>query len=192
MKKILAWIKQNILGIEPRRRKKGGRKKSARRPAKPRKKPVPSRPAKVLKAKKVVKPVKKLPARPVPKKKALKPVKPLKVLKQVPKKPLKPAKAVKLPASKGKAGKAEPKESLVGEITHYFGNIEVAVIKISRGRLMVGDPLRIKGHTTDFRMTIGSMQIDRKPVDVAGRGQEIGVKVPEPVRAGDLVFKPEV
>ena len=171
MKKIFAWIKKNILGIETKRRRKRSRKKHPARKKKA---------VKAVKKKTAPKPVK------AAKKSAPRPVKKPqpKAVKKIAVRPVKVKPELK--------GKKQPKETLVGEITHYFGNLSVAVIKIASGRLMVGDPIRIKGHTTDLRMTIGSMQIDRKPVDMAGRGKEIGVKVPDQVRAGDLVFKPEV
>ncbi|MFA7001369.1 MAG: hypothetical protein WC352_04415 [Candidatus Omnitrophota bacterium] len=51
------------------------------------------------------------------------------------------------------------------------------------------DPVAFKGAFTDFSQTVGSMQINRKPVERAVRGDEIGLAVKEPVRAGDLVFK---
>jgi translation initiation factor IF-2 len=64
----------------------------------------------------------------------------------------------------------------------------VAGIDITDGVLKVGDKIHIKGATTDFEMTIDSMQIDRNPVDEATAGQSIGIKVPDAVRDGDDVF----
>lgn len=199
MKKIFAWIKKNILGIEtPRNRKKKKAKRHRKAAARPKS-------FKEAKARRLVRQAVKTKQARRPVKKqivAAKSPRPVKAAKnraaKLALKPLKqPVKAQKAPVVKAPPkpepkGRKPPKEALIGEITHYFGNIEVAVIKISRGSLSVGDPIRVKGHTTDFKMTIGSMQIDRKPVDMAGRGKEIGVKVPGPVRAGDLVFKPEV
>jgi putative protease len=77
----------------------------------------------------------------------------------------------------------------VGEITHYFPKIQVAVLKIKKGSLLVMDPIRIEGKLTNFNQTVGSMQIDRKPIEKALRGDEIGLQVREPVQPGDIVFK---
>lgn len=76
----------------------------------------------------------------------------------------------------------------VGVVSHFFGQIEVAAIELSGG-LKVGDKIRIKGTTTDFEFEVDSMQIDRKEVDKAGKGESIGIKVSEKVRVGDAVYK---
>ncbi len=75
----------------------------------------------------------------------------------------------------------------VGKITHYFSKIGVAVIELS-GELKIGDKISIEGATTDTKQTIDSMQIEHKPVQVAGKGQSIGLKVADRVREGDDVF----
>jgi len=80
-------------------------------------------------------------------------------------------------------------EIRVGKVTHYFAKIGVAVIEVTDGSIKVGDEIRIKGHTTDFKQKIASMQIEHDNVEMAEPGQSIGLKVAEPVRAGDLVYK---
>ena len=80
-------------------------------------------------------------------------------------------------------------EMQVGKVTHYFTKIGVAVIEVTDGSIKVGDEVHIKGHTSDFRQKITSMQIEHDKVEIAEPGQSIGMKVSEPVRANDLVFK---
>ena len=80
-------------------------------------------------------------------------------------------------------------EMQVGKVTHYFTKIGVAVIEVTDGSIKVGDEVHIKGHTSDFRQKITSMQIERDKIEMAEPGQSIGLKVSEPVRANDLVFK---
>ena len=75
----------------------------------------------------------------------------------------------------------------VGEITHFFSNISVAVIQIS-DTLEVGDKIRIKGSTTDFEQEVDSMQIEHENIEKAEKGQDIGMKVKDNVRPGDEVF----
>ena len=75
----------------------------------------------------------------------------------------------------------------VGEVSHYFGNISVAAIKLEDS-LRVGDEIRIIGHTTDFALTVDSMQIENEAVEEAGSGDEIGIKVRDRVRVGDEVY----
>ena len=80
-------------------------------------------------------------------------------------------------------------EEEIGKITHFFGKISVAVIEITSGVIKVGDTIRVKGATTDFEQKIDSMQVDHAPVEEAESGKSIGLKVAEPVREGDTVFK---
>jgi hypothetical protein len=82
-----------------------------------------------------------------------------------------------------------PGEERVGVVTHYFGHLSVAAIRIESGSLRVGDTIRILGHTSDFRQRIESMQIEHQPVTEAGRRQEIGLKVTEHARENDDVYK---
>lgn len=81
---------------------------------------------------------------------------------------------------------AEEKE--VGRVSSYFSHAGVAAIKLSN-KLSVGDRVHIKGNTTDFEVSVGSMQIEKKSVDEAKKGDHIGIKVPEKVRSGDKVYK---
>lgn len=79
------------------------------------------------------------------------------------------------------------KEKVVGEITHYFSKIGVAVVKV-KSNLKVGDKVKIKGATTDFEQEINSMQLDHDSLGTAKKGDEIGLKVDEHVREGDCVY----
>ena len=80
-------------------------------------------------------------------------------------------------------------EQKIGVVTHYFGKIGVAAVKITEGELKAGDTIHVKGHTSDFTQQVEVMQIDRKPIDSAGTGDEVGIKVNEPARGNDEVFK---
>lgn len=75
----------------------------------------------------------------------------------------------------------------IGVITHFFGGIGVAIIKLA-SPLEVGTRVQIKGATTDFECTISSMQFDHKEIEKGKKGQEIGIKVEEKTREGDEVF----
>jgi len=79
-------------------------------------------------------------------------------------------------------------EDIVGTVEDFFAHPVVAGIKLT-DTLKVGDKIRIKGHTTDLEMEVGSMQIDNANVTEAKAGDSIGVKVTERVRAGDSVYK---
>jgi len=78
---------------------------------------------------------------------------------------------------------------LVGEVSHYFSKIEVAVIKLS-APLSVGDTIRIVGgESTDFSQTVESMEIEHEKIEKAKAGNEVGMKVKEKVREGYKVYK---
>lgn len=79
------------------------------------------------------------------------------------------------------------KEKEIGKVSSYFKHVDVAAIKLS-GQLKVGDKIHIKGHTTDFEQEVDSMQIEKKKVAKAKKGDHIGIKVPEKVRPKDKVF----
>ena len=84
----------------------------------------------------------------------------------------------------------EQKEEMqVGKVTHYFPKIGVAVVEVTQGSMKVGDEIRIKGKTTDFVQKVSSMQIEHDKIEMAEPGISIGMKVSEPVRANDLVYR---
>lgn len=80
---------------------------------------------------------------------------------------------------------------LAAEVTHYFPKVNAAVLKIKRP-LCIGMPILIKGKKTNFRQTIGSMQIDRKPIEKARRAQEVGLEVFRAVEPEDGVYEVKV
>ena len=69
-----------------------------------------------------------------------------------------------------------------------IGKIGVAVIELS-DELKVGEQIKIKGGNRDFTQIVTSMQIEHKNVDSAGKNEAVGLKVDQPVREGDKVYK---
>ena len=76
----------------------------------------------------------------------------------------------------------------IGEVTHYYNKINVAVVKLSQD-LKVGDSVHFLGRHTDFQQEITSMQIEHKPLTEVKAGDEVALKVKQRVRRGDTVFK---
>lgn len=99
--------------------------------------------------------------------------------KSKPKSPEKPTIAKPVPAGKP-----------IGEVTHYFGNIDVAIVKFSKP-VKVGTTVRFKGATTDFAQTIESMQYEHKEIGEAKKGQQVGIKVKEKAHEGNEVYLEE-
>ena len=81
------------------------------------------------------------------------------------------------------------KEEKIGYISKYFGQISVAAIEITAGKLNIGDTIHIKGHNTDINAEIEYMQMDHEQVDSVKKGDNIGVKVAHKTRRHDKVFK---
>ncbi|MEK7186998.1 MAG: translation elongation factor-like protein [Patescibacteria group bacterium] len=75
----------------------------------------------------------------------------------------------------------------VGKITHYYGKIGVATMKLASS-LKMGDRVKFEGHGADFEQEITSMQIQHEGVDKAKKGDEIGLKVSEAVKEGTDVL----
>ena len=84
--------------------------------------------------------------------------------------------------------KEKVKGKEVGKVSHYYTNIGVGVVELSK-TLKVGDKIHIKGATTDFKQKIESMQIEHDKVEEAKKGQSVGLKVKDHVRQHDKVYK---
>ncbi len=79
----------------------------------------------------------------------------------------------------------------VGKITHYFPKLGVAVVELL-APLKVGQTIKIDRHEGSFTQRVTSMQIDRTTIEEAKSGQSVGLKVSEPVREGNKVYKIEI
>ena len=77
----------------------------------------------------------------------------------------------------------------IGIVTHYYGNVSVAVIKLESASLRVGDTIHIRGHTSDFSQRVESLQIGHAPVSEVGPNDDFGLKVIAHVREHDIVYK---
>jgi len=75
----------------------------------------------------------------------------------------------------------------VGVVTHYFDRIGVAVILLN-DVLYVDDWVLFYGPRTEFEQQVISMQMNHQGVDRGEPGDEIAIKVDEPVREGDEVY----
>ena len=78
-------------------------------------------------------------------------------------------------------------KKLIGRVTHYFNKIGVAVVELE-DTIKQGDMISIEGKHTNFTQKVESRQIEHKPVESAGKGQSIGLKVNDVVRPGDVVY----
>lgn len=79
-------------------------------------------------------------------------------------------------------------EIRVGKVTHYYDKIGVAVVELE-GELSAGDEIRVSGHGNEFNQKVDSMQVEHENIKKAKKGDAIGLKVDQPVKEGDEVFK---
>ena len=122
-------------------------------------------------------------ARKKPVKKAVK-----KVLKAAKKVLRKPAPKAKKPA--GPPPPPPPPGERIGIVTHYYGHLSVAVVKLEPGAVLrVGDNIHIKGHTSDFGQRVESLQVGHAPVNEVGPNDDFGLKVAQHAREHDIVYK---
>jgi putative protease len=78
----------------------------------------------------------------------------------------------------------------VGVVTHYYDKIGVAVIKLSKAGLKVGDKIKlISPDGSDFTQEVASMQIEHAKIEIAKAGDEFGLKVTKPVKPKTEIFK---
>jgi len=80
-------------------------------------------------------------------------------------------------------------EERIGSVIKFFDKTSVAAVKLDFGDLAIGDTIRVKGNATDFTQKVEAMEFDHKPVDKAIRGQFTGIKVSQPAKPFDLVYK---
>jgi len=79
-------------------------------------------------------------------------------------------------------------ELKVGVVTHYYSHLSVAVVAVTDRRLHLGDRIHVKGHTSDFYQTVGSLQIEHDQVSSTDIGQAVGLKVNQHAREHDVVY----
>ena len=80
-------------------------------------------------------------------------------------------------------------EERIGSVIKFFDKTSVAAVKLDFGDLAVGDTVRIKGSATDFTQQVETMEFDHQPVQKATRGQFTGIKLSQPAKPFDLVYK---
>ena len=78
----------------------------------------------------------------------------------------------------------------IGKVTHYFDHLNVAVLALT-SPLNVGETIHIHGHSTDFKQTVTSVQIEHQSVQSAKQGDDVALKVEHIVHPHDKVFKVE-
>jgi putative protease len=76
----------------------------------------------------------------------------------------------------------------IGKVTHYYNHLNVAVLALT-DELKLGDKIHIVGHSTDVIERVASMEIEHHPVVWVKPGDNVAIKVIEPVHEHDQVFR---
>jgi translation elongation factor EF-1alpha len=76
----------------------------------------------------------------------------------------------------------------IGRVTHFYSHICVAVLRLNEN-LKLGDKIHILGHTTDFTQRVNSIEVEHHPVVWVKPGDDVAIKVTEPVREHDVVYR---
>jgi putative protease len=75
----------------------------------------------------------------------------------------------------------------IGRVTHYYNHLNVAVLRLTES-LKLGDKIHILGHSTDLIERVASMEVNHHTVVWVKPGDDVAIKVKEPVREHDIVF----
>ena len=100
---------------------------------------------------------------------------------------VKPGKAAVMPPPAAPA--PPPGMERIGIVTHYYNHLSVAILKLEKGILRVGDQIHIKGHTSDFAQPVESLEIEHVHVNEVRPGQSFGLRVKDHAREHDVVYK---
>lgn len=76
----------------------------------------------------------------------------------------------------------------IGNVTHYYDKIGVAVVEVINQPLHVGDRVKVSGHDNEFVMEITSLQMEHTKVLSVDVGQSCGVKMAQPAKPGDVIY----
>jgi hypothetical protein len=109
--------------------------------------------------------------------------------KASPKKARPTAKAAVKSTPRSPPARPAPPGKRIGVVTHYFGHLSVAILRLESGTLRVGDVIHIRGHTTDFKQKVESLEVNHAPATEVGPKDDFGIKVVKHAREHDVVFK---
>lgn len=76
----------------------------------------------------------------------------------------------------------------IGKVTHYYSHLGVAVLSLTDS-LKLGDKIHIFGHATDFTQRITSMEVEHHTILWVKPGDNVAVKVTQPVHEHDIVYR---
>ena len=95
----------------------------------------------------------------------------------------------KIPYTQSQDNQSKYIKKDIGKVVNYYNKIHVVELKIWDD-LHLGDEIMIQGPTTgSITHKISSMQINKKPIQTAYKGQNVAILIPEKLRESDYVYK---
>jgi len=92
--------------------------------------------------------------------------------------------------SKGYGSNATRRKIYVGKGMNYFSKLGVAEFLIESNEINVGDDILVTGPTTGvLELTVSELQVERKNVEKAAKGEHFSITVPGIVRRSDKLYK---
>ena len=79
-------------------------------------------------------------------------------------------------------------DTKVALVTHYYDKIGVAVFQVL-APIKVGDKIKIKREDAEFEQVVTSMQVEHQNIEKAKKGDNIGIKIDQPAKEGDEVYR---
>ena len=91
--------------------------------------------------------------------------------------------------TKAYGSKATKKKVYIGVVKNFYSKINVAEIKLETNNLKINDNIMFQGNKTGvIEQKVTSMQINKKEIKQAKKGQSLGLKTKSKVRENDRVY----
>ncbi len=85
---------------------------------------------------------------------------------------------------------ATRRKQYAGRVTNYYSRLQVAEVRLESHGLSQGDVVMVTGPTTGVvEWTLEELHVEETPARAAAKGQVCSLRVPEPVRRGDKLFR---
>ena len=78
-------------------------------------------------------------------------------------------------------------EEWIGKVTHYYPRAHAAAVHVE-GDLHLGDEIHVRAPGIDLRQEVTSLEIDRRSINEAHAGDDIGILMEQPVPEKADVF----
>lgn len=81
-------------------------------------------------------------------------------------------------------------QTKIGEVVHYFDKLQVAIIKLIKSDLKIGDKVVLTDKNgKQYTQNVDSMQIEHAQIDIAKAGDEFGLKTERKLKEKTPIYK---